>query len=254
VTAPAAGRAALLDMDGVLVATEGLKEEAHRRTLAAFGCEGAPDRTFYRSVMGRPQAEVERAYLEEAGLVDRVAPPRYRERFRKEYQGLLHERLELVPGARALLARLSEDGWRLGLVSSSLRWMVELVLARTGIASFFEAVVTGDDVEREKPAPDPYRMALEEIAAASEAVGRPKPRAVVVEDTPAGIASGLAAGLPVVALRHGWNESLDLAGASAILAGLGDTDGVVRALAEALEAATRPGTAADPRAGSAADS
>ncbi len=231
-TAPSApaGRAALLDMDGVLVATEGLKEQAHLRTLASFGFEGTPGRAFYRSVMGQPQDAVERAYLEEAGLTGRVAPTRYRERFRRDYQELLHERLELVPGARALLVRLSEEGWKLALVSSSLRWMVELVLARAGLASFFDAVVTGDDVEREKPAPDPYRAAF-------EALGGPEHlRAVVLEDTGAGIASGRAAGFPVVALRHGWNEELDLSGAGTLLTGLEDTGAVVGALETALEA------------------
>jgi beta-phosphoglucomutase-like phosphatase (HAD superfamily) len=244
-TAPGStdGRAALLDMDGVLVATEGLKEQAHLRTLAAFGYEGTPGRAFYRSVMGQPQDAVERAYLEEAKLADRVAPARYRERFRREYQELLHERLELVPGARALLVRLSEEGWKLALVSSSLRWMVELVLARAGLASFFDAVVSGDDVEREKPAPDPYRAAfaaLEDAAEAGEAAEVPPAvaslRAVVLEDTGAGIAAGRAAGFPVVALRHGWNEELDLSGAGTVLESLEDTGAVLGALQAALDA------------------
>jgi HAD superfamily hydrolase (TIGR01509 family) len=235
-------RAALLDMDGVLVATEGLKEEAHRRALASFGYRGRPDRDFYRSVMGKSQEEVERAYLEEAGLGGRVAPARYRERFRREYQELLHGRLELVPGARPLLERLSADGWRIALVSSSLRWMVELVLARTGIASYFDAVVTADEVEREKPAPDPYLTALEALASggggtgAATGGGGAAVRAVVLEDTPSGIASGRAAGLPVVALRHGWNEGLDLSGAASVLAGLEDTDVAIGALETALGA------------------
>lgn len=238
----ASGRAALLDMDGVLVATEGLKEQAHLRALAAFGYEGTPGRALYRSVMGQPQDAVERAYLEAAGLADRVAPARYRERFRREYQDLLHERLELVPGARALLVRLSEEGWKLALVSSSLRWMVELVLARAGLASFFDAVVTGDDVEREKPAPDPYRAAFRALEPVAEEgsdgpQGSASPRAVVLEDTGAGIASGLAAGFPVVALRHGWNEELDLSGAGRVLTSLEDTGAVV----ETLEAALDPG-------------
>ncbi|MDP2480387.1 MAG: HAD family phosphatase [Candidatus Palauibacterales bacterium] len=224
------GRAALLDMDGVLVATEGLKEQAHLRALASFGYEGTPGRALYRSVMGQPQDAVEHAYLVEAGLEGRVAGARYSERFRREYQELLHERLELVPGARALLVRLSEEGWRLALVSSSLRWMVELVLARAGLASFFEAVVTGDDVEHEKPAPDPYRAAFRALE------GPEHLRAVVLEDTGAGIASGRAAGFPVIALRHGWNEELDLSGAGRVLTSLEDTGAVVGALEAALEA------------------
>lgn len=217
-------------MDGVLVATEGLKEEAHRRVLGSYGHHGEIGPPFYHSVMGLPQAEVEARYLAEAGLAGSVRPEGYHERFRATYDALLRTDLSLVPGARALVDRLSGEGWRLALVSSSLRWMVDSVLSETRLGDRFEAVITADDVALEKPAPDPYLHALESLGLRAGA-------AVVVEDTTAGIESARAAGLPVVALRHAWNDRLDLTGADRLLDGLEDTDSVCRALEGALEKA-----------------
>jgi len=217
-------------MDGVLVATEGLKERAHRRALASLGFGGDIGPAFYHGLMGRPQAEVEGRYLEEAGLGGRVEPGAYHERFREVYGELLRTDLSLAPGARTLVRRLEAGGWRLGLVSSSLRWMVDAVLGATGLGGAFGAVVSAEDVRREKPDPEPYE-------AAARALGVGPGRAVVLEDTPTGILSGRAAGLPVVAVRHAWNGPFDLSAATVILSGLDDTPAVLRAIGEALAAA-----------------
>lgn len=214
-------------MDGVLVATEGLKERAHRRTLSAFGFDRKVGPGFYHSMMGKPQAEVERLYLAEAGLTGRVDVDAYHRRFRQVYAGLLETDLALTPGARELVRRLGADGWDLALVSSSLRWMVEAVLGATGLEGAFGAVVAAEDVEREKPDPEPYLRA-------ARALGVGPGSAVVLEDTPTGVLSGRSAGLPVVAVRHAWNGPFDLSAASAILGGLDDTAAVLRALEEAL--------------------
>ncbi|HKK27386.1 MAG TPA: HAD family phosphatase [Gemmatimonadota bacterium] len=222
-------RGVLFDMDGVLVATEGLKEEAHRRALRAFGVAGDIEPAFYHSMMGKPQDEVERLYLVEAGLAGRVDVPEYHARFRETYADLLSTDLSLAPGARALVERLGGDGWRLALVSSSLRWMVEAVLEQTGLVGAFGAVVAAEDVEREKPHPEPYLLAL-------EALGLEPGSAVVLEDTPTGVVAGRAAGLPVVAVRHAWNGPFDLSAAAAILPGLDDVPAALRALEEALGA------------------
>lgn len=218
-------RGVLFDMDGVLVATEALKCEAHEGTVRSLG--GQVTRELYRTVMGRAQDEVVRAYIEAVGLD--VAVTTYSQRFRSAYLELLRARLELVPGARELLDALRSDRLRLALVSSSPRWMMDDVLARTGLAGFFEGTVSADDVEREKPAPDPYLRALSALALRPDA-------ALVIEDTEAGIAAARAARLPVIAVRHEYNRRHDLSGAAAELDGLSDVGRVVRLVRSLLAA------------------
>lgn len=98
------------------------------------------------------------------------------------------------PGARELLAALVEAGTPLALVTMSYRPLADAVLADLDNGTF-GAVVTGDEVVNGKPHPEPYLTGAARL-------GVDAARCVVVEDSPAGIASGLAAGSTVVAVPH----------------------------------------------------
>ena len=64
-----------------------------------------------------------------------------------------------------LLDALEAMGIQMAVGSSSRRMLVEAVLDYLGIASRFRAVVTGDDVNNLKPAPDIYLLAMEKLGA-----------------------------------------------------------------------------------------
>jgi sugar-phosphatase len=70
------------------------------------------------------------------------------------------------------------------------------VLAGAGLAEHVTAVVTADDVTRGKPDPEGYGLALESLAD-----GLAARDAVAFEDTEAGVASAIAAGLRCIAVR-----------------------------------------------------
>ena len=99
--------------------------------------------------------------------------------------------LPLLPGVRSLLAALDDAQVPMALVSSSYRVLVDAVLA--GGLGPFSVTLAGDEVERGKPAPDPYLLAASRL-------GVDVTRCVVLEDSPAGVASGEAAGCAVVAV------------------------------------------------------
>lgn len=199
--------AIVFDMDGVLVDTEPLKARAHRSAVEARGGELPLD--LYRDQMGGAHRKVVRTFLQASGLdAGPEALEEYEERFRGAYRELLDRELRPVAGARELLRRVAEEGRAVALVTSSERWMVRRVLPRLGAEDVFRAVVTAEDVDREKPAPDPYLRARDALGARSA-------RAVAVEDTRSGVASASAAGLRVVAVRHGFNRDQDFPGAAA---------------------------------------
>jgi len=192
-------RAAIVfDMDGVLVDTEPLKARAHRSVLEARG--GELPLELYRDQMGGAHRQVIRTFLHASGLdAGPEAVEDYEEGFRGAYRDLLERELRPVAGARDLLRRVVEEERAVALVTSSERWMVRRVLPRLGAEDVFRAVVTAEDVEREKPAPDPYLRARSALGADSD-------RAVAVEDTRSGVAAASAAGLVVVAVRHEFNR------------------------------------------------
>ena len=83
--------------------------------------------------------------------------------------------------------------FRLAVVSSSSSSEIEPVLVAGAIRQHFDTIVGGGDVKRHKPAPDPYLLAAARLGVE---------RALVLEDSAAGIASGKAAGFEVLAVRH----------------------------------------------------
>ena len=97
----------------------------------------------------------------------------------------------VLPGVPELLANLHAEGVPMALVSSSYRVLVDAVLAH-GLGPF-ELTLAGDEVGRGKPDPEPYLVAAAGLGVAATAC-------VVLEDSPAGVASGLAAGCAVLAV------------------------------------------------------
>ncbi|MFP3948366.1 MAG: HAD family hydrolase, partial [Longimicrobiales bacterium] len=201
---------------------------------------GTLDADGYRREMGKAHVGVIRAFLSASGLdTSDAAVERYRERFRRAYRKLLAAELRPMPGARELLVACREQGRPLALVTSSERWMAEIVLEQildgipvgateaagdsTPLETLFQAIVTADDVENEKPDPEPYLRARKALGRdpASGAEDRP---VVAVEDTPAGVTSAAAAGLPVIAVRHDFNRHHPFDHATAVIESLAPVD------------------------------
>ena len=214
----------LFDMDGVLVATEALKARAHSETVAGLG--GRLDPSYYSEVMGQSHYLAAKAFCEAGGIP--FEHEVYAGLFMETYGELLERGVELIPGAGELVAAVQRLGYRTAVVSSSLRWMMDVVLARTGLGEQFDARISADDVEEEKPSPEPYLRALAELSLAPD-------RAVIIEDTESGVASGVAAGVPVIAVRHEYNGKHDLSRAVAVLESLADAGSVVRVVRTVLE-------------------
>jgi beta-phosphoglucomutase len=107
------------------------------------------------------------------------------------YLELINEldREHLLPGIENLLIELHTAGVKIALGSSSKN--AELVLQRLGIRHFFNFIADGHSVPRLKPAPDVFLYAAESVAIAPS-------HCLVVEDAPAGVAAGLAAGMWVL--------------------------------------------------------
>ena len=107
------------------------------------------------------------------------------------YLALINElnRLHLLPGIDNLLAELHLAGIKIALGSSSKN--AEIVLQRLGIRHFFNCMADGHSVPHLKPAPDVFLHAAALLQVPSHCC-------LVVEDAPAGVAAGLAAGMWVL--------------------------------------------------------
>lgn len=182
--------AVLWDMDGTMVDTEPYWMEAEHALVAAHG--GAWSTADARALVGNPLL-VSAAYLQEHGGVDLPAV-QIVEALQSHVVARVEEQLPWQPGARELLARLVELRVRCALVTMSWTPLAHAVLAQLP-QDTFDVVVTGDQVTDGKPHPEPYLRAMELLGTTPE-------RCVAIEDSPTGLASAEAAGVPTVAVPH----------------------------------------------------
>ena len=183
--------AVLWDMDGLAVDSEPLWTRAEEELAHALG--GTWDAEIKALIVGTRLDVAVPAILGHFGA---EATP---ERVQTTAAWLLHRMVELftsdelplLPGVRSLLGALADEQVPMALVSSSYRVLVDAVLA--GGLGPFSVTLAGDEVEHGKPAPDPYLLAAQRL-------GVDVTRCVVLEDSPAGVASGEAAGCAVVAV------------------------------------------------------
>jgi HAD superfamily hydrolase (TIGR01509 family) len=184
--------AIVFDNDGLLLDTEDAWTRAEQDL---FERHGSTFTTEHKRVLIGTSASTAAGHLEAMlGLPGRGA-------------ALMDELHELVmqeslagvpprPGALALLAAVRAAGVPVGLASNSSRAFVERVLSVAGLANgHFDVVMSADEVEHPKPAPDLY-------LAACGALGAAPHRAAALEDSPPGVAAALAAGMYVVAVPY----------------------------------------------------
>jgi len=178
----------LFDMDGLLVDTEPLWLETETEVMARLG---APWSKADQEHLLGGSMEKTVAYL--LSKATRPVPPAEVARWMLEamLKRAAEGRIVIQPGARELLAEVAASGIPYGLVTSSEREFAEAVLTGTGF--HFPVTVTGDDVARTKPAPDPYLRAAKLLNA-------PPEHCVALEDSPNGVASATAANCKVVAV------------------------------------------------------
>ena len=182
--------AVVFDLDGVLIDSEQVWDEARRQFVMERG--GRWHDRAQQEMMGMSSVEWSRYVHDELG-VD-LAPQRISEEVVQRLEDLYRKRLPLVRGAHAAVERLAAR-WPLALASSSNRELIDLVLEIGGLASYFRATVSSEEVDRGKPAPDVYIEAARRLSVSPR-------RCVAIEDSQNGILSAAAAGMRVIAIPN----------------------------------------------------
>jgi HAD superfamily hydrolase (TIGR01509 family) len=177
--------AVIFDMDGLLFDTERLYIEQSRISEKEFGL-AIPEEVHWEAI-GKTLQDAQKVYAERYG---RDFPVEDFMHATKElvYRYIEENGLPVKPGALELLRELKDRGFCVILASSSPRWMIEKNLQLAGLTAFFDFTVSGEDVERGKPAPDIF---LQAAALAGVDPGE----CVVLEDSNNGIRAAFAAGM-----------------------------------------------------------
>lgn len=206
----------IFDLDGVIVDSEPLHDEAKKWILEQNGVMEKPDLSWS---VGIPGVEIWTRLIQQYGL--RAAPAEFE---RQQYEFILTRiRENNVPetrGLKELLAWLQTGKITIGLASSSDRFYVERILKHYQLSNLFQFVTAGDEVLQKKPAPDVYQNDLSRS-------GIHAGQAVAIEDSAAGIQAAAAAGMHCIGYRNPTSGNQDLSKADWIVTTLADVPKVL---------------------------
>lgn len=182
--------AAIFDMDGLLVDSEPLWQDAEIATYAPF--DVPVTRELCRATAGRRIDEVLALWHER---FDWQGPPAEEmvERVLAEVTRLIVDKGEALPGVHATMQRLRESGMKLAIASSSPPPLIEAVVRKFELAEFLHITHSGIHETRGKPDPAVFLSTAKKLGVAPD-------RCLVFEDAPAGVAAGKAAGMTVIAV------------------------------------------------------
>ena len=207
-------RAAVFDMDGLLVDSEILWHQAEREILVPLGARIAADES--RATKGMFVDEVVAYYHGLAGwttptVSDVVA------RILERVGDLVEERGELLPGARRALSMCASLG-PLALASSTPYALIQRTLSHFGLDDRFRVVHSAQDEALGKPHPDVFLTAARRLGVAPAAC-------IAFEDSPAGVRAAIAAGMDCVAVPSPDDrDDAAFDAATLVLASLDDLD------------------------------
>lgn len=217
-------QAILFDFNGVIIDDERLQMEAYKEVLHQHDIElsvsdyysalGLDDKGFVRSAFARAgkqlSDEVLKSVLAGKGVLHRKA---------------IEDELPLFPGVVTFLKATARH-YSIGIVSMATRDEIEYVLDRAGLLKLFSVVVSAEDVNRCKPAPDCYLAGfgkLNDQRRGDRLLPLLASECLVIEDSPPGIQSGAGAGMRTLGVTNTVGErELRAAGAEIVTASLAD--------------------------------
>jgi HAD superfamily hydrolase (TIGR01509 family) len=206
-TRPDLPAAVLFDFDGTILETEGPSYRSWQELFDEHGLELTLDA--WSVTVGALNLVDPVAMLEEALGREVDGDGLRRRRMRRKLELVAEEALR--PGVEQLIADARRHGLRLGIVTSASGDWVRRHLTRLHLDEAWDLIVAADgDPERAKPAPVVYLEALELLEIAAD-------DAIAIEDSPNGVRTAKAAGIPCVAVPNPITRRLDLSEADVVL-------------------------------------
>ena len=180
----------IFDLDGTLVDTEPIHRDAWFEVMGKYDLQFGND--WFEQWIGKSDrvlAEALERYYKLPASADAL-----QEQKRKTYHRMATEAAVAFPGVEELVLVL-KDHFRLGIATNSSDQDAAAVFQKTHLDVHFRTIVTADQVEQLKPAPDMYLLASKRLGLFTDAC-------LVVEDSPSGVKAAKAAGMHVLAVAN----------------------------------------------------
>ena len=201
---PLAVKMVMIDLDGTLIHTAPDLAACANRMLRDLGCDEWPiekvmtwigngvPRLVKRALTGEMQAEPEAVLFDEALVV-----------FQTHYAAHVSDFSRPYPGAVEGLERLKALGFSLACITNKAEAFTVPLLKDLDLFGYFQLVLSGDSLPRQKPDPLPLLHACRHFGITPE-------HGVLVGDSSNDVQAARAAGMPVICVTYGYNHGHDI--------------------------------------------
>ncbi len=197
-------RAIIFDFDGIIAHTEPVHLKAFQTTLVNYDIElteeeyfdkflAYDDKTFFLELLKDRKIEPEALKIYEMMRVKSA-----------HFNNLISGNIKLLPGVEEFI-KSAGDRYPLGIGSGALGREIRQILEHVGLESYFKVIVSADDIERSKPAPDVFVEALKRLNREPRNSGTiAASDCLVIEDSVSGIEAALCAGMKCLAVTNSY--------------------------------------------------
>jgi beta-phosphoglucomutase family hydrolase len=207
----------IFDMDGVIVDTEPLYIKMNKDFLKQYNVQISDEE--YNQFIGISATKMWDFLKEKYSLpyttVELIAIEK-----QAKYNVLASTDLKIIDGIVALLQMLKDKEYSIAIASSSMRKNIELIITKTNLKSYFDFVVSGEDVQNGKPAPDIFLKAMQHFNK------QPKD-CIVLEDARNGVLAAKAANMFCVGFQNIHSGNQDLSKANVIVHAIDEVNAIL---------------------------
>ena len=205
--------AIIFDLDGVLVDSVGLNWTAYNQVLNSDYGVNVAKKDLYKYVGLTLTTQVELLSKDFKINIDKEDFANKTYRIKNE----LFKNIEPMPGVVNLLKGLKNNNFKIAIGTSSSMEQAKLKLTNAGILSYFNTIITEDDVDDPKPSPDVYLKCAIKLGVVPR-------ECIVFEDAPNGIASAHSAHMKCIAIKTPYVAPENLNKADLIVENLTEVD------------------------------
>jgi len=198
-------RAVIFDFDGVIADSEPLHFKAFNLALDRHGV-AIPKEKYYADYLGFSDKDCVRVINRDFNLG--MGFEDYEEFIRRKgefFDKLALSESTIIEGTAEMINMLRQNSVRLGICSGALIGEIKLMLSMSGFSDAFEFIVAADDVEKGKPDPEGYLLALEKLNSNGNGPTQPH-ECLVVEDSHWGLEAAGAARMRRIGVANTYSE------------------------------------------------
>lgn len=195
-------KAVIFDFDGVITDSEILHLRAFNQVLAEHNIE-ITTKDYYKDYLGLSDLDLLKLLVDKGllKLTDRLEDIASKKK--KAFEQLAKTEGRIIEGVRDFLQMLKQHNIPMAICSGALLAEIELILEQAKLRSFFDVIVSAEDVKKGKPNPAGFVLTLQRLNKKHPPISAGQ--CIVIEDSHWGLEAAKAAGMHTIAITNSYD-------------------------------------------------